>query len=90
MCEHHWQAPVCDVRSLDQTHTPVPSADAGPWNTLCQVLSDGDRIKVMVLSQDKERGRLALCTKKLEPTPGEARGRGGGKGVRIGPGSRKR
>ncbi|GAB4818527.1 hypothetical protein N2152v2_005573 [Parachlorella kessleri] len=36
-----------------------------------KVLSDGDRIKVMVLSQDKERGRLALCTKKLEPTPGD-------------------
>ncbi len=36
-----------------------------------KVLSDGDRIKVMVLSQDKERGRLALCTKKLEPQPGE-------------------
>lgn len=36
-----------------------------------KVLADGDRIKVMVLSQDKERGRLALCTKKLEPTPGD-------------------
>lgn len=34
------------------------------------MLSDGDRIKVMVLSQDKERGRLQLCTKKLEPQPG--------------------
>jgi ribosomal protein S1 len=25
----------------------------------------------MVLSQDRERGRIALCTKKLEPTPGD-------------------
>jgi small subunit ribosomal protein S1 len=25
----------------------------------------------MVLSQDRERGRVALCTKKLEPTPGD-------------------
>lgn len=25
----------------------------------------------MVLSHDKERGRLALCTKKLEPQPGD-------------------
>ncbi|PSC75243.1 30S ribosomal chloroplastic [Micractinium conductrix] len=36
-----------------------------------KVLSEGDRIKVMVLSQDRERGRVALCTKKLEPTPGD-------------------
>jgi small subunit ribosomal protein S1 len=36
-----------------------------------KVLAEGDRLKVMVLSQDKERGRVALCTKKLEPTPGD-------------------
>lgn len=36
-----------------------------------KVLSEGDKIKVMVLSHDKERGRLALCTKKLEPQPGD-------------------
>ncbi|KAL4441481.1 hypothetical protein ABPG77_001985 [Micractinium sp. CCAP 211/92] len=36
-----------------------------------KVLAEGDRIKVMVLSQDRERGRVALCTKKLEPTPGD-------------------
>lgn len=36
-----------------------------------KVLADGDKIKVMILSQDKERGRVALCTKKLEPTPGD-------------------
>jgi small subunit ribosomal protein S1 len=36
-----------------------------------KVLAEGDKIKVMVLSQDRERGRVALCTKKLEPTPGD-------------------
>lgn len=36
-----------------------------------KVVAEGDKIKVMVLSQDKERGRVALCTKKLEPTPGD-------------------
>lgn len=36
-----------------------------------KVLSEGDKVKVMVLSQDRERGRVALCTKKLEPTPGD-------------------
>jgi small subunit ribosomal protein S1 len=36
-----------------------------------KVLCEGDKIKVMVLSQDRERGRVALCTKKLEPTPGD-------------------
>ena len=36
-----------------------------------KVLSEGDRIKVMILSQDREKGRVALCTKKLEPTPGD-------------------
>lgn len=36
-----------------------------------KVLSEGDKIKVMILSQDRERGRVALCTKKLEPNPGD-------------------
>jgi len=36
-----------------------------------KILSEGDKIKVMVLSQDREKGRVALCTKKLEPTPGD-------------------
>lgn len=36
-----------------------------------KVLAEGDKIKVMVLSQDRDRGRVALCTKKLEPSPGD-------------------
>jgi small subunit ribosomal protein S1 len=36
-----------------------------------KVLAVGDEIKVMVLSQDQKRGRVGLCTKKLEPTPGD-------------------
>ena len=36
-----------------------------------KVLNPGDSIKVMVLSQDQKRGRVGLCTKKLEPTPGD-------------------
>jgi len=40
-------------------------------NTLEGVLKVGDKIKVMVLSQDKDKGKLALCTKKLEPSPGD-------------------
>jgi small subunit ribosomal protein S1 len=36
-----------------------------------KVLNVGDSIKVMVLSQDQKRGRVGLCTKKLEPTPGD-------------------
>eukprot|EP00243_Klebsormidium_subtile_P001436 TRINITY_DN1246_c0_g1_i1.p1 TRINITY_DN1246_c0_g1~~TRINITY_DN1246_c0_g1_i1.p1 ORF type:complete len:423 (+),score=116.99 TRINITY_DN1246_c0_g1_i1:290-1558(+) len=35
------------------------------------VLSEGDKIKVMILSQDSDRGRISLSTKKLEPTPGD-------------------
>lgn len=35
------------------------------------VLSAGDQLKVMILSHDRERGRLSLSTKKLEPTPGD-------------------
>ena len=27
--------------------------------------------QVMILSQDKDRGRMSLSTKKLEPTPGD-------------------
>lgn len=27
--------------------------------------------QVMVLSQEREKGRVSLCTKKLEPTPGD-------------------
>jgi small subunit ribosomal protein S1 len=36
-----------------------------------KVLSPGDKIKVLVLTHDRERGRISLSTKKLEPTPGD-------------------
>ncbi|KAL6770250.1 PRPS1 [Auxenochlorella protothecoides x Auxenochlorella symbiontica] len=36
-----------------------------------RVLSPDDRIKVLVLSQDRDKGRISLCTKKLEPAPGD-------------------
>ncbi|KAG0553784.1 hypothetical protein M758_12G039800 [Ceratodon purpureus] len=39
--------------------------------TVETVLSPGDKLKVMILSQDKDRGRISLSTKKLEPTPGD-------------------
>jgi len=39
--------------------------------TVETVLAPGDKLKVMILSQDKERGRISLSTKKLEPTPGD-------------------
>lgn len=35
------------------------------------VLTVGDQLKVMILSQDHERGRVSLSTRKLEPTPGD-------------------
>lgn len=35
------------------------------------VLQPGDKLKVMILTQDRERGRISLSTKKLEPTPGD-------------------
>jgi len=36
-----------------------------------KILREGDRLKVMVLSMDQQRGRVTLSTKKLEPTPGD-------------------
>ncbi|GAX80819.1 hypothetical protein CEUSTIGMA_g8254.t1 [Chlamydomonas eustigma] len=36
-----------------------------------KILREGDRLKVMVLSMDRQRGRVTLSTKKLEPTPGD-------------------
>ncbi|KAK7329607.1 hypothetical protein VNO77_23777 [Canavalia gladiata] len=38
---------------------------------IATVLQPGDILKVMILSHDRERGRLSLSTKKLEPTPGD-------------------
>ncbi|KAK7363433.1 hypothetical protein VNO77_05576 [Canavalia gladiata] len=35
------------------------------------VLQPGDILKVMIESLDRERGRVSLSTKKLEPTPGD-------------------
>ncbi|CAM8944074.1 unnamed protein product [Rhodiola kirilowii] len=35
------------------------------------VLQPGDTLKVMILSHDRERSRVSLSTKKLEPTPGD-------------------
>ncbi|BDA46701.1 30S ribosomal protein S1, chloroplastic [Coccomyxa sp. Obi] len=36
-----------------------------------QVLKVGQKVKVMILTMDKEKGRVSLSTKKLEPTPGD-------------------
>ena len=36
-----------------------------------KVLNQGDKVKVLVLTHDRERGRISLSTKKLEPTPGD-------------------
>ncbi|KAG9131375.1 hypothetical protein Leryth_019626 [Lithospermum erythrorhizon] len=36
-----------------------------------RVLQPGDILKVMILRHDRERGRVSLSTKKLEPTPGD-------------------
>ncbi|KAL2341621.1 hypothetical protein Fmac_009561 [Flemingia macrophylla] len=38
---------------------------------IATVLQPGDILKVMILSHDRERGRVSLSTKKLEPTPGD-------------------
>jgi small subunit ribosomal protein S1 len=35
------------------------------------VLQEGTAIKCMVLQQDKEKGRISLSTKTLEPEPGD-------------------
>jgi small subunit ribosomal protein S1 len=39
--------------------------------TVDQVLAEGDKLKVMILSQDTDRGRVTLSTKKLEENPGD-------------------
>jgi small subunit ribosomal protein S1 len=39
--------------------------------TVDQVLQVNDKLKVMVLSADPERGRVTLSTKKLEKNPGD-------------------
>lgn len=39
--------------------------------TVEKILAEGDKLKVMILSQDRERGRVTLSTKKLEPNPGD-------------------
>ncbi|KAL1806766.1 hypothetical protein ACET3Z_029834 [Daucus carota] len=38
---------------------------------IATVFQPGDTLKVMILSHDRERGRVSLSTKKLEPTPGD-------------------
>ena len=35
------------------------------------VLAVGDKIKVMVLAQEADKGKLSFSTKKLEPSPGD-------------------
>ncbi|KAF8068441.1 PU1 [Scenedesmus sp. PABB004] len=39
--------------------------------TVEQVLQVGDKLKVMILSMDRDKGRVTLSTKKLEKTPGD-------------------
>merc|ERR1712093_51458 len=40
-------------------------------NSTDGIFQIGEPIKCMVLAVDKERGRLSLTTKKLEPSPGD-------------------
>lgn len=35
------------------------------------IFQDGDEVKVMIINQDKEKGRISLSTKTLEPEPGD-------------------
>ncbi len=37
------------------------------------VLHEGDRVKVMVIGNDYDTGRITLSTKRLESTPGGSR-----------------
>lgn len=39
--------------------------------TVEQVLGVGDKLKVMILSMDRDKGRVTLSTKKLEKEPGD-------------------
>jgi small subunit ribosomal protein S1 len=39
--------------------------------TLNDILSEGDKIKAMIVVLDRNRGRVMLSTKMLEPTPGK-------------------
>eukprot|EP00878_Enallax_costatus_P000802 GHUV01000926.1.p1 GENE.GHUV01000926.1~~GHUV01000926.1.p1 ORF type:complete len:441 (+),score=133.51 GHUV01000926.1:111-1433(+) len=39
--------------------------------TVEQVLQVGDKLKVMILSMDRDKGRVTLSTKKLEKEPGD-------------------
>ncbi|KAK9288120.1 hypothetical protein L1049_016568 [Liquidambar formosana] len=38
---------------------------------IATVLQPGDTLKVMILSHNLKKGQVSLCTKKLEPTPGD-------------------
>ncbi|KAG1658936.1 hypothetical protein FOA52_007128 [Chlamydomonas sp. UWO 241] len=42
-----------------------------PITDIGEIFSKGDRVKVLVLAIDQERGRLTLSTTQLEPTPGD-------------------
>lgn len=43
----------------------------GAWHNLSNVPAAVLRVQVMILSKDREKGRVALSTRKLEPTPGD-------------------
>lgn len=38
---------------------------------IAAVLADGSAVKCMIINQDKEKGRISLSTKTLEPEPGD-------------------
>ncbi len=50
---------------------PVTQISQQYVRSIGSVLRDGDRVKAVVLNVDTEKGRIALSTKHLEPTPGE-------------------
>ena len=38
---------------------------------IAEVVQDGSEVKCMIINQDKEKGRISLSTKTLEPEPGD-------------------
>lgn len=49
---------------------PVTQISQQYVRSISRVMREGDAVKAMVINVDTEKGRLALSTQHLEPTPG--------------------
>ncbi len=62
---------MCASQQVQSLFLPTSQVSHEEVESMDQILKEGDKLKVLVLSFDRERRLVTLSTKHLEKTPGD-------------------